>query len=66
MVAVRQLLWALLLAGLSLPVAYALAVVGLSLIHRGYVKVDPVQPRRTAFVLAALVFIAAFLLQRFA
>jgi len=66
MAALRQLLWALLLAALSLPFAYLITIVTLSFIHHGYVKVDPVRLRRIAFALAVLVFTAAFLAQRFA
>ena len=60
----RELLWALLFAVLSLPLAYVISVVVLSLIHHGYALVDPVRLRRTTFGLAALVFAVAFVLQR--
>jgi hypothetical protein len=60
----RELLWALLYAALSLPVLYLITTVVMSWINRGYVKVDPVRLRRISFGLAVLVFVASFLLQK--
>ena len=61
----RQLLWALLFASISLPVVYLLTIVAMSVINHGYVKVDPVRLRRIALSLAVLVFVATFLIQQF-
>ncbi len=63
-IAIRQLLWALAIAGLSLPVVYLLAMIGLSWIEHGYVRVDPVVLRRISVGLAVLVFVGTFLLER--
>ncbi len=63
-IALHQVLWALLSAALSLPVAYMIAMVALSWIHHGYVRVDPVHLRRITVSIALLVFAATFLLQR--
>jgi vancomycin permeability regulator SanA len=62
---VRELLWALLYAVLSLPVAYLITTIVMSWANRGYVKVDPVRLRRIAVSLAVLVFVATFLIQKF-
>jgi hypothetical protein len=61
---VRELLWALLFAALSLPIAYLITTLAMSWINRGYVKVDPVRLRRISVGLAVLVFVATFLVQK--
>jgi hypothetical protein len=61
----RELLWALLCAAVSLPVVYLITIVAMSVINRGYVKVDPVRLRRIALSLAVLVFVATLLIQQF-
>ncbi|MGZ4822754.1 MAG: hypothetical protein ACXVZM_14205 [Terriglobales bacterium] len=61
----RELLWALLYAAISLPVAYLITIVAMSAVNQGYVKVDPVRLRRIALSLAVLVFVASFLIQKF-
>ncbi len=61
----RELLWALLCAVLSLPLAYVVSILSLSLIHHGYALVDPVRLRRTTLALAVLVFVATFLAKRY-
>ena len=63
-VAIRQLLWALLFATLSLPVVYVLATLALVWLEHGYVRVDPALLRRISFGLAVVVFVGTFLLER--
>lgn len=60
----HQLLWALLFAALSLPVAYLSTMVVLSLRNRGYVRVDPVRLRRISVGLSLVVFVAVLLAER--
>jgi hypothetical protein len=60
----RQLLWALLLAALSLPVFYIATLLIWSLLRRGYVSVDPVILRRISVACAVCVFVASVIVQR--
>ena len=60
----RQLLWALLYAGLSLPVFYMGTLLAWSFLRKGYVKVDPVVLRRIAVVCALCVFVASVIAMR--
>ncbi len=63
-IAIRQLLWALLFAALSLPLAYGMTTLVLIWLEHGYVRVDPVFLRRISVGLAVLVLVGTFLLER--
>ncbi len=63
-IALRQLLWALFYAAISLPIGYVLTMIVLSCVEHGYVRVDPVRLRRISMALALLVFVGTFLLER--
>jgi hypothetical protein len=62
---VRELLWALLWAALSLPVAYLVTTIVMAWVNWGYVKVDPLRLRRIAVSISMLVFVVTFLIQKF-